>query len=184
MEKLGLSYVAATGAALAIGVGAMPLLGRLGISGRLVQVTVPATAVSVSSVVNLVLTRWDELVGGVAVYTEDGHPLGVSKAAGQMALGQCSAARVLWSFVVLTAAPLINRGILAAVPSIATSTSASMTMQASVVFVSLWLSVPLCMAIWPQRASASVDSLEPELRQAKHPLTGEPVQRAFFNKGL
>jgi hypothetical protein len=184
MEKLGRSYLAATGAALLIGVGAMPLLRRLGLSGQLVQLTVPMVAVSVSSVVNLILTRQDELVAGVAVYTEDGHPLGMSQAAGQMALAQCSAARVLWTFCVLTAAPLLNRGILGAVPSIAKSASASMAMQASVIFVSLWLSVPLCMAIWPQRASASVESLEPELRQARHPLTGAPVEQVFFNKGL
>jgi hypothetical protein len=37
------------------------------------------------------------------------------------------------------------------------------------------------MSIWPQRASASDDALEPELRQNKHPLTGAPVKLAFFN---
>jgi hypothetical protein len=65
IKKLGVGYLAATGAALAIGVGAMPLLGKLGISGRLVQLTVPMAAVSVSSVVNLVFTRWEEIVNGV-----------------------------------------------------------------------------------------------------------------------
>jgi hypothetical protein len=43
----------------------------------------------------------------------------------------------------------------------------------------------LCMAIWPQRASASVDALEPELR---HPINhGAPVEasmRSSLNSGI
>jgi hypothetical protein len=91
---------------------------------------------------------------------------------------------VLWTFCILTAAPIVTQAIQDAVPSIARSASASLALKATVVFVGLWLSVPMCMAIWPQRASASVDALEPELRQKKHPLTGAPVKLAFFNKGL
>ena len=184
MEKLAISYFAATGAALAIGVGAMPLLQRLGISGRLVQLTVPATAVSIASVVNLVLTRWSEVTDGIEVYTEDGLALGTSKAAGVLAVGKCAVTRVLWTFCILTAAPVVNASVLRWLPFIAASSSASLALEAGVIFFSIWLSVPLCLAVWPQRDSVVASTLEPVFCHLKHPVTGNSVDLVFFNKGL
>ena len=56
--------------------------------------------------------------------------------------------------------------------------------QVTVLFFSIWAGVPLAIAIWPQRASASVESLEPFLHGVTHPVTGALVTEVFFNKGL
>jgi len=75
VRELATGYLAATGAALGIGIGAPLLAKGLGASGRLVQLTVPMVAVSIASVVNLAFMRSGEMTEGVAVYTEDGLQL-------------------------------------------------------------------------------------------------------------
>lgn len=184
MTTLASGYAAATGAALGIGVGCTVLARKLGASGRLVQLTVPMAAVTVSSVVNLAFMRQEELRKGVPVYTADGALLGTSAAAGRIAILKCSGSRVLWTIACLTAAPLLTSGALAVAPFIAASATATVALEGAVTFSAVWLSVPLCVAVWPQRDCAKVEDLEPQFKGATHPKTGARVTEVYFNRGL
>ena len=72
---------------------------------------------------------------------------------------------------------LENRGVLAKYPRIAAP------LQVALCGVVLTFATPLCCAIFEQKASISVDGIEPELREKALGLSSKP-QLLFYNKGL
>ena len=64
--------------------------------------------VSVGAVVNLVMTRSEELKRGIPVADAQGNDLGRSQLAARTALAQCSATRVAWTVALLTLAPIAS----------------------------------------------------------------------------
>lgn len=184
-EKLALAYVSATSAALAVALGLQRASRSLG-GSALVRLTVPMLGVCTGGVVNLLATRSDELSNGIPVYTADGeHLLGRSHAAAQTALAKCSASRVAWSVALLTIAPIVAGAACRALPArLAARRAATVFVELGATFGVIWLSVPVCLAIWPQQARAAAADLEPEFAAARHPATGDLVSEVVYNKGL
>jgi len=183
-EQLAAAYCGATTTAISVAMALQTLGHRLGhLSGRLIALTVPMVGVSLGGVVNLLITRSAEWYDGLEVSTADGHPVGVSHLAAEMALAKCSATRVAWTVLLLTAAPLVAGLALRCMPS-TRSWLLSNAVDLTTSFLVIWVSVPLCIAIWPQRDCMPVARLETHLQGATHPVTGEPVQHVYFNKGL
>ncbi|EOD38605.1 Sideroflexin [Emiliania huxleyi CCMP1516] len=195
IQSLATAYVAATGAALAIGVGGTALGKRAG--GGIVRLTVPMLGVALSAVLNLVLTRRRPSraeLDGVPVYSTDGMELGISKAAGVLALTKCSEARILWTFLLLTVTPVLSGGALSALPSaISASPTGAMAVDLGatfacararrVTFACIWLFVPLAMAVWPQRDTVAVSALEEQFQGLKDKQR-RPIEFVEYNKGL
>lgn len=139
--------------------------------------------VALSAVLNLVLTRRAEL-DGVPVYSTDGMELGISKAAGVLALTKCSEARILWTFLLLTVTPVLSGGALSALPSaISASPTGAMAVDLGVTFACIWLFVPLAMAVWPQRDTVAVSALEEQFQGLKDKQR-RPIEFVEYNKGL
>lgn len=105
-QEIGTAYVAATATSVALAVGLTRAVPRLPLSaatrhilGRLV----PFVAVASAGVVNISCIRWKEMRDGIEVFQikkdaegdEDKVLLGKSPKAGQLAVGQSAASRVL-----------------------------------------------------------------------------------------
>lgn len=190
-ERLAAAYCAATGSALAVGTGLQMLGTRLGGGGarvaELVRLTVPALAVATGAVINVLLTRAHELERGVPVVliadgtaepSQQPPPLGSSVVAAKVALAECAAARVIWTFALLTLAPLLTAPAVSLVGAAGvTAAPVVLGVELSVQFGLIWALVPLCMAIFPQQETVARAALEP-------PLRGDGQGRVTFNKGL
>lgn len=173
-ERLVVAYIGATLSSVSIAVGLQYLGNQLKGGARLVRLCVPMVGVSVGAVVNLVATRSEEMREGVALRDEAGNYIGHSQMAANSALAQCSATRVAWTVALLTLAPLVSGLTLRALPAtIPRAVSVAADLASS--FVVIWLSVPLCIAIWPQHTSLPGEKLE---KQFHH------IKCAHFNKGL
>ena len=176
------AYLAATATSLSVAVGLQAAGARYG-GGALVRFTVPMLAVSLGSTSNLVMTRRAELYQGVPVHSADGTPLGNSLAAARIALAECCAVRVAWTVLLLSFAPLLSALARRSLPRrLAAGRAAPLATEALVNFGVIWASVPLCMAIFPQREQVEPQRLEPEF--GRHPATGEELRVVYFNKGL
>ena len=108
------------------------------------------------------------------VMDANGEELGRSQLAARTALAQCSATRVAWTAALLTLAPLVSSLALRAFPARAPAPVAY-AVDLCTSFLVIWLSVPLCIAIWPQRTSLPGRSLEEPFWQH---------EQVHFNKGL
>lgn len=159
----------------AVAIGLQHVGSKLQGSARLVTLLVPMVGVSFGAVVNLVMTRRDELALGLALFDEAGRPLGSSALAAQTALAQCAATRVAWTVALLTVAPLVSGVALRALPASAPRL-ASTALDLGVTFGVIWLCVPLCLALFPQHTSARASTLEERFHE------GPPT--VYFNKGL
>ena len=175
-ERLAAAYVGATSAS----VGCAVLLQHLGSTrlrghGRVLQLTVPMVGVSIGAVVNLLLTRSEELELGIELYDVDGHALGRSQGAARTALAQCSATRVAWTVALLTLAPIVSSAVMRGLLPATVPRSVSAVVEIGSTFFVIWLSVPLCIALYPQHTNLPGVELEV-------PFQGH--ERVFFHKGL
>lgn len=174
-ERLAAAYICATLSSVGIALGLQHLGARhLHGRGRLLQLTVPMLGVSVGAIVNLMLTRSQELQNGIPVTDADGRELGTSELAAQYGLGQCAATRVAWTVALLTLAPVASTAALRVLPA-GLPRSIAAVVDVGSTFGVIWISVPLCIAIFPQHTD--LPGTRVEERFAAH-------ERVFFNKGL
>lgn len=105
-QEIGTAYVAATATSVALAVGLTRLVPRLRISASAKHILgrlVPFVSVASAGIVNISCIRWKEMRDGVDVFqlkrdadgNEEKVPLGKSPKAGQYAVMQSAASRVL-----------------------------------------------------------------------------------------
>jgi len=179
MSTLGSSYVAATGAAMATALGlnsivksAPPLAGRL----------VPFVAVSAANCLNIPMMRRTELENGIMVETKEGLQIGPSPRAAKEGIGMVVASRVGMAMPGMVLIPMImqkldTKGLFKRFPW------ANAPVQVGLVGLCLTFATPMCCAIFEQKASISVSSLEPELQEKVRQLANPP-EVLVYNKGL
>jgi len=183
-EMLATAFASATTASVVVAVGLnnyiqkSPTLSK-GIIGRFV----PLLAVGAANCINIPLMRQVELKQGITVSTEDGQEIGKSKKAAAHAVGQVIPSRILMALPSMGLTPLVMaaleaRGVIAMMPWI------NLPATLAVTGVSLVVSTPACCAIFPQKASISLGSLEPELREKVEKLVKPPPSQLYYNKGL
>lgn len=190
-EQLGQAYIAASTASVATAVGLNKWVAkRPALSSGIVGRLVPLVAVAAANCVNIPLMRQRELLNGIDVETEDGQIVGKSKAAATQAVAQVVPSRILMAFPGMVIPPVImNRleqgKLLTKHPILKAPMTVLMT------GLCLSLSTPLCCALFPQKSSLPVSSLEPELQQkmkglrrfAQHEEVSSRTH-VFYNKGL
>ncbi|XP_069184359.1 sideroflexin-3 isoform X3 [Procambarus clarkii] len=179
-KQLGTSYVLATGGALitALGLNSLvksmpPLIGRL----------VPFTAVAAANCVNIPMMRmkeWHEI--GVVLLDEDNNVMGNSKKAAQLGVAMVALSRILMAVPSCVLPPIVmnileKRGTLQRRPWI------SAPLQVALCGVCLTFATPACCALFPQKSSIAVSSLEPELQEKIRQLPNAP-ETVYYNKGL
>lgn len=176
-QRLGVSYVAATlgatGTALGLNklVKSMPpLIGRY----------VPFAAVAAANCINIPCMRSRELTYGIPIFTDDGERLGQSTKAAQKAITQVVISRVIMATPGMLIPPIImaklEKGAFLKKFPLMTA-----PIQIGVVGFFLVFATPMCCALFPQKSSISVSSLEKELQEK---LKDRQITRVYFNKGL
>ncbi|KAI1236254.1 Sideroflexin-3, partial [Lamprotornis superbus] len=178
-SQLGTAYVSATTGAVITALGLKSLTKHLpAIIGRFV----PFAAVAAANCINIPLMRQRELKLGIPVTDENGNRLGESTAAAQKAIFQVVVSRIGMAVPAMAIPPVImnmleKRAFLKRYPYL------NAPLQVGLVGLCLVFATPLCCALFPQKSSMPVNSLEPEVQdqiRKKDPW----LETVYFNKGL
>ncbi|KAL8292137.1 hypothetical protein RQP46_001603 [Phenoliferia psychrophenolica] len=188
-SEIATAYAAATLASCSIAVGLSTLVPRLRsltpASRALLSRFVPFVAVASAGCVNIGLMRWKEIRDGIAVYPPadsngrySKEVLGTSSIAGQYAIAQTAASRVLTNIPTLILPPLIitmleRRGAFKGPNGARWNTITNLGLIGS----SLLIFLPPAIATFPQRGSIDPKKLEPKFKDL-------PYEKVEFNKGL
>lgn len=179
VKQLGTSYILATSGALvtALGLNSLvksmpPLIGRL----------VPFTAVAAANCVNIPMMRMKELQEGVSLLDQNGNKVGQSKKAATWGIAAVCVSRILMASPGMVLPPIVmnileKRGTLRRMPWIAAP------LQVALCGVCLTFATPACCALFPQKSSIAVSSLEPEVQDKIHQNPSMP-KTVYYNKGL
>lgn len=173
------AYVSATGAAVGVGLGLNAMAKYLPtIASRFV----PFAAVASANCVNIPLMRQSELQNGVPVTNKDGEVIGNSVTAARRAIVMTVMSRVTMVIPVMVIPPIIMNNLekkrfLKVRPRLAAP------LQVGIIGAIMVCVIPLCCAIFPQKSSIRVTSLEPEL-QERILKSGKTTDYVYFNKGL
>lgn len=179
VSTLGLSYVLATGGALATALGlnslvksAPPLVGRF----------VPFCAVAAANCVNIPMMRQRELMHGIPVVDENGNKIGESKTAARWAIGMVLLSRIGMAAPGMVFPPLVmnqleKRGVLKRYPWVGAP------LQVGLCGLLLAFATPMCCAVFPQKSHILVSSLEPEIQEVVRKMPNPPT-KLYYNKGL
>ncbi|XP_030841332.1 sideroflexin-1 [Strongylocentrotus purpuratus] len=179
VSQLGKSYALATVGAVGSAIGlnslvksAPPIIGRM----------VPFAAVCAANCINIPMMRSAELANGIPVFDENGHRLGNSKKAAKSAITQVVISRIFMAMPgMLLPAFVMNKldkgTFLKRYPYLGAP------IQVSMVGIMLLFATPMCCALFPQKSSLPVSSLEEDL-QTGIQKRGGGIDRVYFNKGL
>lgn len=179
VSQLGFSYTLATSGAVitAVGLNSLvksfpPLIGRL----------VPFTAVAAANCVNIPMMRMHEIRQGIPVFDKNGNRLGDSAIAAKVGITQVVLSRIGMASPSMVIPPLImnnleKKGFLKRFPIL------NAPIQVVLCGICLTFATPMFCAMFPQKSSLAVSSLEPELQELirKQP---DPPEVVYFNKGL
>ncbi|KAL4231603.1 Sideroflexin-1 [Mactra antiquata] len=176
---LGISYTLATGGAVGTALTINKLVQKFPpIVGRFV----PFTAVAAANCINIPSMRSRELIDGIPVFDDNGNRIGDSKMAAKSAITQVVFSRIMMAMPGMLIPPIImnsleKKSFMKARPWM------NAPMQVVLVGFFLAFATPLCCALFPQKSSMSVSSLEKDLQDKIHQLPHK-VERVYFNKGL
>ncbi|KAJ3413462.1 hypothetical protein HDV05_008031 [Chytridiales sp. JEL 0842] len=151
---------------------AMALLGRC----------VPFGAVAAAGTLNVFLMRRKEIVDGIQVTDASGNVLGKSQTAGYQAIGQVAVSRVATAFPAVFL-PGIIMSQLERTKFMRNNPRLGIPMNLLTISGSLMAALPCSIALFPQTASISVNSLEPRFQNLKD-ANGNRIETVYFNRGL
>ncbi|NXK84857.1 SFXN2 protein, partial [Amazona guildingii] len=180
LKQIGVAYVTATGTALATAMGlnlctkrAPPLLARW----------VPFVAVAAANCVNIPMMRQQEIINGVTVTDQNNNELGHSRRAAVKGIAQVVVSRITMAAPGMIILPIIMER-LEKYPFMQQIRVLHGPLQVLLSGGFLLLMVPAACALFPQRCSLALSSLEVELRDSIVTKHGDKVPYVYFNKGL
>ncbi|XGW11923.1 hypothetical protein V3C99_012971 [Haemonchus contortus] len=179
-ERLGASYVCATGGAMVAALGANRMLAKMKNVPRLVGALVPFLAVAAANAINIPMMRSNEFVVGIPVEDENGEVLGSSLAVPYKAIPQVTISRIGMATPSMVLGPIIFQRIMKMRSYKPWMAAPIQTLMCGFF---LTFSTPLCCALFPQKTPIAVKQLEPELQQKIAKLKNPP-EYVYYNKGL
>uniref|UniRef100_A0AAY5KA24 Sidoreflexin n=1 Tax=Esox lucius TaxID=8010 RepID=A0AAY5KA24_ESOLU len=168
-NQLAAAYVSATTGAVVTALGLKSLAKRL---PAVMSRFVPFFAVAAANCINIPFMRQRELKYGIPVTDENGNRLGESVNAAKSGIVQVVVSRIGMAVPAMGKHsgsyrfPVLNAPV-----------------QVGLVGLCLVFATPLCCALFPQKSSMSVSSLEPDL-QERIQQNSPHTTTVFFNKGL
>ncbi|XP_019411689.1 PREDICTED: sideroflexin-2 [Crocodylus porosus] len=180
LTQIGVAYVTATSTALATAVGLNLYTKR---APPLVARWVPFAAVAAANCVNIPMMRQQELISGIAVTDENNNELGLSRRAAAKGITQVVISRIAMAAPGMIILPIIMEQ-LEKFPFMKRIRVLHAPLQVMLVGGFLLFMVPAACALFPQRCSMALSSLEPELRAHVVAAHGDKVPYVYFNKGL
>lgn len=181
--QLAQAFVAASTASVVTAVGLNKIIAKTpklssGFIGRLV----PLVAVAAANCVNIPLMRQREVVEGINVELSNGEIIGKSKIAAKKALAQVIPSRILMAAPSMILPALVMTRV-EHKPFLSRHPMLKATITVALTGLCLVFSTPICCALFPQRSSLPVKSLEPSLQEIIHPYDSAP-HHVYYNKGL
>ncbi|KAK2896522.1 hypothetical protein QQF64_005976 [Cirrhinus molitorella] len=179
VNQLGAAYVSATTGAVVTALGLKSLTKHLpAIMGRFV----PFAAVAAANCINIPFMRQRELKYGIPVTDVEGQRLGESTQAAQQAIVQVVVSRIGMAVPAMAIPPVImnaleKKAFMKRFPLL------NAPVQVGLVGLCLVFATPLCCALFPQKSSMKLSSLEPEL-QERIRQSNPHITTVYFNKGL
>ncbi|KAJ8284667.1 hypothetical protein COCON_G00035170 [Conger conger] len=179
VNQLGAAYVSATTGAVVTALSLKSLTKHLpGIIARFV----PFAAVAAANCINIPFMRQRELKYGIPVTDENGNRLGDSTSAAKQAIVQVVVSRIGMAVPAMAIPPVImnaleKKAFMKRFPVL------NAPVQVALVGFCLVFATPLCCALFPQKSSMKVSSLEPELQESIRK-SSPHTTKVFFNKGL
>ncbi|XP_051773155.1 sideroflexin-3 [Ctenopharyngodon idella] len=179
MNQLGAAYVSATTGAVITALGLKSLTKHLpAIMGRFV----PFAAVAAANCINIPFMRQRELKFGIPITDAEGKRLGESTKAAQQAIVQVVVSRIGMAVPAMAIPPVImnaleKKAFMKRFPVL------NAPVQVGLVGLCLVFATPLCCALFPQKSSMKVSSLEPEV-QERIRQSNPHATTVYFNKGL
>ena len=153
------------------------------------QLVLPLICAASAKPFQIAIMRSDEIFHGVKVYDETQETcFGSSAVAGMTAVGLTITTRITYLFQPMLLPPLLMRGMkksnsLKKMPMLLHSLNIAFICACSAI------ATPMCIALFEQRSSLDVSSLEPELQEKvrthyNSSNIAEERHRVYFNKGL
>ncbi|XP_056617273.1 sideroflexin-3 [Triplophysa dalaica] len=179
VNQLGAAYVGATTGAVVTALGLKSMTKHLpAIIGRFV----PFAAVAAANCINIPFMRQRELKYGIPVTDAEGKRLGESAKAAKQAIVQVVVSRIGMAIPAMAIPPVImnaleKKAFMKRFPVL------NAPVQVGLVGFCLVFATPLCCALFPQKSSMKVSSLEPEL-QERIRQSNPNITTVYFNKGL
>jgi tricarboxylate carrier len=172
---------AAFGAATVAAVGASLGLRRAFRDTRspLVAKLVPFMAVCAGNFCNVPLMRQSDLTNGIVVADEHGNPLGLSQKVGLICVAQVVITRILTCIPMMVGPPVILTS-LEKRRVISSRSIPGNVLQALLIGVCTFYTLPMACAAFPQTGSLPVAMLEPHI----HANISDKSTLVYFNKGL
>lgn len=150
----------------------------------LTQAVVPFVAMATSGSINLIMARYGEALDGIEVRDEHGNSVGRSVAAGRDAVGQTVASRVLMPLLPASIPPLIMHGLQKYKPHTVAKFGRMVVIKTAVVSAVCLLALPFSLAPFPYCVEKDVADLEPEFANLRSSVTGLPLTKVYYNRGL
>uniref|UniRef100_A0A7N9B045 Sidoreflexin n=1 Tax=Mastacembelus armatus TaxID=205130 RepID=A0A7N9B045_9TELE len=181
VNQLGAAYVSATTGAVVTALGLKSLAKRL---PPIVSRFVPFAAVAAANCINIPFMRQRELKYGIPVTDENGNRLGESANAAKQAIIQVVVSRIGMAVPAMAIPPVIMNALeKRAFMKVRETCHAVVFKISGLVFRDLVFATPLCCALFPQKSSMSVTSLEIDL-QERIQQSSPHTTTVYFNKGL
>lgn len=181
-KPLLMSYGLATTASISIALGCGALLARypgLKKFGR----AIPYFAVATAGTLNVSFTRMDEIRNGIKVMDKEGNNLGVSIAAGRLAVWKTVTTRSMFLPIIVLGIPPIGLGLLSSTNIIVLGTASAITAEVLLICLSMGTALPCALALLPQTMSLDCSSLEPKFHDLKDK-NGNAITHVYASKGL
>ncbi|KAK6293812.1 hypothetical protein J4Q44_G00361380 [Coregonus suidteri] len=178
-NQLAAAYVSATTGAVVTALGLKSLAKRL---PAVMSRFVPFFAVAAANCINIPFMRQRELKYGIPVTDENGNRLGESVTAAKSGIFQVVVSRIGMAVPAMAIPPVImnaleKKAFMKRFPVL------NAPVQVGLVGLCLVFATPLCCALFPQKSSMAVSSLEPDL-QERIRQSSPHTTTVFFNKGL
>lgn len=185
--RLWMGYGLATGAAVAIGVGASRLLREAPPALRPLRMAVPHLAVACAGAIGIYLHNAPDAVDGIELVDRRGEVRGVSAVAGKRTLAHALAlhAIALPTCQLLLPPLLMRYGVSPSLSSFKglSRLSLAFPLALGTTFACVAGLAPLAAAAFPRHVAFNVADLEPELRGLRDE-KGEPVPVLYSRKAL
>jgi tricarboxylate carrier len=181
VERLAGSYLIATSSATATALylnslvkNMSPLIGRF----------VPFLAVAAANCVNLPFMRSSEIQEGIQLMDEKGDKVGQSTSAAKTAITQVVISRIFMATPGMVLPPIIMNYLEKKKPSLKSNNLAVFGIQLLLIGSCLTFATPMCCAIFPQKSSIKVGSLEESAKEALIKKGFKETDLVYYNKGL
>jgi len=139
-------------------------------------------AVASAGFLNSYCMRMGEMSRGIKIQDEEGNEMGISKKSAEKAVIQTSLSRMVLSGPIFII-PGLSMFLLDKFGMMPKSKAPRTVLEIGVITLSLWIALPMSVALFPQRGEINAKEIEPEFATRTNS-KGDLIEKYYYNKGL